>query len=191
MKNICVFCSSSNYVNSVFAEAANELGAQLAANRFAVVYGGTHIGLMGKLARSAKAAGGRAIGVIPEKLRDRGLAWDELDELFVTADMRERKAKMGELAEGFIALPGGFGTLEEVFEVITLKQLGYHNKAIVLLNIADFYQHLLNQFELFYKEKFAAAATADLFFVADTVESAIAYLKSYRPGYIPDKVLHK
>jgi uncharacterized protein (TIGR00730 family) len=139
----CVFCGSSAGVDPRYAEAARAFGTLLAESGCGVVYGGGHVGLMGILADAALAAGGRVIGVIPQKLVDRELAHGGLSELHVVSTMHERKALMAALSTGFVALPGGIGTLEEFFEVWTWAQLGYHEKSLGLLDVNGFFSPLL------------------------------------------------
>jgi len=140
---ICVFCGSSAGLNPAFAAAARALGGELAARGIEVVYGGGNVGLMGIVADAALDAGGRVIGVIPHALVTRELAHQGVSELHVVDSMHERKALMAQLSDGFIALPGGFGTLEEFCEAVTWTQLGVHAKACGLLNVAGFYDGLL------------------------------------------------
>jgi uncharacterized protein (TIGR00730 family) len=140
---LCVFCGSSSGIDPKYAEAARAFGALLARSGYGVVYGGGHVGLMGVVADAALAAGGSVIGVIPQKLVDRELAHRGLTELHVVSTMHERKALMASLSNGFVALPGGIGTLEEFFEVWTWAQLGYHEKPLGLLDVDGFYSPLL------------------------------------------------
>ncbi len=140
--SICVFCGSSSGTGSRYVDAATALGEHLARAGVRVVYGGAHVGTMGVLADAALAAGGEVVGIIPEGMVEREIAHTGLTELHVVADMHERKALMSERADAFIALPGGAGTLEELFEVWTWAQLGLHAKPIGLLDIDGFYQPL-------------------------------------------------
>lgn len=139
----CVFCGSSSGTDPRYAEAARAFGVLLAEAGSAIVYGGGHVGLMGILADAALGAGGRVLGVIPQKLVDRELAHPGLSELHVVSTMHERKALMASLSDGFVALPGGIGTLEEFFEVWTWAQLGYHEKPLGLLDVNGFFSPLL------------------------------------------------
>ena len=143
MKRICVYCGSSPGANPAHREAAENLGALLATRGIALVYGGGNVGLMGIVADAALRAGGEVIGVIPTALMDKELGHSGVTKLHVTASMHERKQLMADLSDGFIALPGGIGTLEELFETFTWLQLGFHDKPVGLLNIAGFYDHLL------------------------------------------------
>ena len=144
---LCVFCGSSTGLDPAFASAARLLATELATRRVEVVYGGGNVGLMGIVADAALAAGGRVIGVIPHALVTRELAHLDLTELHVVDSMHDRKAMMSRLADGFIALPGGFGTLEEFCEAVTWTQLGVHAKPCGLLNVAGFYDGLLRRFD--------------------------------------------
>lgn len=143
MRSIAVFCGSSLGAETAFALAAETLGTLLAAQGIRLVYGGGNIGLMGKIATATLAAGGQVTGVIPRFMMDKEIGKIELTDLRIVGSMHERKAVMNELAEGFVALPGGFGTLEEFCEVLTWGQLGLHGKPLGLLNTAGFYDHFL------------------------------------------------
>lgn len=143
LKRICVYCGSNVGDDPVFAEAAAAVGALLAERGIGVVYGGGSVGLMGVVADAALAAGGEVIGVIPEKLAAFELGHEGLTELIVVDSMHARKMAMARLSDAFLALPGGFGTLEEIFEVTTWTQLNYHHKPVGLLNVAGYYDHLL------------------------------------------------
>ena len=178
-KNICVYCSSSNYLDDKFYTAASELGREIALSGFNLVYGGTTVGSMGKVAEAVLKNGGEVIGVIPEKIEKMGLKHPNASKVIITEDMRERKAKMEELSDMFIALPGSFGTLEEISEIIVGKQLAFHNKAIVFLNIDNFYEPLFEMFEKYYKLGFAKEINRDLYHISDTVKDTMNYLKSY------------
>jgi len=174
MKGLCVYCASSNHVDAVYFEAARALGTLMARERVPLVYGGGKIGLMGEVARAVHAGGGEVIGVIPEALRDRELAYAEADELIVTSDLRERKAIMESRSDAFVALPGGIGTLEEVLEVITLRQLRYHRKPIVFLNTDQFYAPLFALFEHLQNQRFTPPQQEPLYLVADRPEDVLA-----------------
>jgi uncharacterized protein (TIGR00730 family) len=186
-RQICVFSSSSDAVAPAFIAAAEELGAGIARRGDGLVYGGAHVGLMGAVARGAHEAGGRIIGVIPHYFHSAGLSYDQVDELIVTQDMRERKAIMEARADAFIALPGGLGTLEETLEILTLKQVGLHQKAVILLNTNGFYEPLLALFEQIYAAHFAKPQTRDLYYAAPDVPSAFRYLDTYQPGALTRK----
>jgi uncharacterized protein (TIGR00730 family) len=143
MKTIAVYCGANPGASPVYAEAARALGRSLVGHNVALVYGGGHVGLMGIIADEVLRLGGEVSGVIPQQLVDRELAHPSLTRLFVVKDMHERKAMMAQLADGFIALPGGMGTLEELFEMLTWSQLGIHAKPIGVLNVGGFYDQLV------------------------------------------------
>jgi len=143
IQRLCVYCGSAAGHDAVYAKAARELGLAIAQRGMSLVYGGGHVGLMGIVADAALAAGAKVTGVIPTALMDSEVGHTQLTELRVVKDMHERKALMAELADGFVALPGGIGTLEELFEVMTWLQLGYHRKPVGLLNTQGFYDDLL------------------------------------------------
>lgn len=185
--SICVFASSSDGIEAAYFAVAEELGALLAANRIELVYGGASVGLMGALARSVHRHGGRIVGVLPESLQTKEIAYREADEFIITKDLRERKAIMESRAGAFIALPGGFGTLEETVELLTLKQLGLHNKAIVFLNTLGFWDPLLELFEHMYRTRFARPEYRGLYEVAATVDDALAAIAAYVPPALGTK----
>ena len=182
INTVCVFASSCNYLDETYYEAAKELGTLLAGADMDLVYGGSCLGLMWACAQKVKENGGRITGVMPEKLHEMDVFSDYCDEFFLTPCMRSRKAKMDELSDALIALPGGFGTLEELSEMIVQKQLGYNQKAIVILNINGFYDKLLDFFEEIINQKFANKKAQNLYFVANTPQEAIDYLKNYSPS---------
>ncbi|WP_148715221.1 LOG family protein [Chitinolyticbacter meiyuanensis] len=143
MQHVVVFCGARHGTDPVHTEAARRLGTALAASGRTLVYGGGHVGLMGEVADGALAAGGRVVGVIPHFMVERELAHGELSELVVVDSMHTRKAKMAELADAFIAMPGGFGTLDELFEILTWAQIGLHGKPVALLNTHGYFDGLL------------------------------------------------
>ncbi|MFY9154483.1 MAG: TIGR00730 family Rossman fold protein [Prolixibacteraceae bacterium] len=179
--NICVFSSSSNAIADSYVNDAIELAHLIGDSNFCLINGGSNVGLMDVVTREAGKKGAKTIGIIPEKLRDFNLASIHADEIIVSGDMMERKAKMRELSDVFIALAGGFGTLEEILEVITLKQLGYHDKAIVFINSNGFYDDLFRQFEKSFDEKFAKESYRKLYFIADSAVEAMEYILKYKP----------
>ncbi len=143
MKRVCVFCGSSPGANPVYMSVAHQVGALLAERGVALVYGGAQVGLMGAVADGALSAGGEVIGIIPQSLVRKEVAHQGLGDLRVVGSMHERKAQMADLADGFLALPGGCGTFEEFFEVVTWAQIGIHRKPCALLNVAGYYDPLL------------------------------------------------
>ena len=142
-RKICVYCGSSRGEDSVYAKAAETLGREIACNNNTLVYGGAKIGLMGILADTVLAEGGNVIGVMPDNLADLEIAHDGLSELFLCQDMHARKKKMSELSDGFIAMPGGLGTLEEFFEIWTWAQLGIHSKPIGIFNVDSYFDPMI------------------------------------------------
>ena len=176
IRNVAVFCASANGSHSIYKDAAEELGQALAARNIGVVYGGSNAGLMKAVAEAALAANGRVIGVIPEVLVDLEVAHHGITELHVTSTMHTRKALIGEKADAFVALPGGFGTFEELFEVLAWHSLKIHAKPIVLLNINGFYDKLLVFLDHCVAEGMLKPKNRELLFVADTVEGAMAHL---------------
>ncbi len=158
------------------------MGTQIARAGWTLVYGGNRIGSMGALADAVRAAGGKVIGITPKVLVDKGIADELCDELVVTDGMRERKAIMEARGDAFVALPGGLGTFEEIFEIIVGRLLGFHAKPIVLLNILNYYGPLLAMIQHGVDEQFIKANTRDLYFVAETDTEAIEYLRNYKPS---------
>lgn len=187
INKLAVYCSSSDKIKKIYFDHADALGALMAENGLDLVYGGGMVGLMGQVAKSIKQHRGHTIGVVPEALRIDGVVNTIDDELIITPDMHTRKAKMIELADGFVGLAGGFGTLEEMLEVMTLKQLGYHEKPIVFLNTDGYYSHLFEMFEHIYSENFAKAEYRQLYHICDSPEQAIEYLADYQSPDLPDK----
>lgn len=187
--HIAVYCSSSNRIAKHYVEAAERLGTLMAKHKHTLVYGGGDVGLMGKIARAMHEEGGHVIGVIPEALKAiEGVAYDLCDEMVVTQTMRERKGIIYERSNAFIALPGGYGTLEEFLEMLTLKQLHYHNYPIVVLNTAGFFTPLFAFFDQLIDLHFARPPSRDLYYVASTPEDALAYIEAYVPASIPSKM---
>jgi uncharacterized protein (TIGR00730 family) len=184
---ICVYCGSSTELDKVYACAARHLGRLIGERGHSLVFGGGNIGLMGALAAAVKGAGGRVTGVIPRKLAGYGLASEYIDELIVTETMAERKETMESRSDAFIALPGGFGTLEELLQVITLKQLGYVRGPIVLLNVASFYDGLLSYFAELYARRFVRGESRSLYEVTADAAAALDYVEGYREAELPLK----
>lgn len=180
LMNICVFCSSSNAISDLYFQEAQQLGTLIGQNNHALINGGANVGLMEAVTIAASKAGAKTIGIIPEKMIHRSLASDNSHEVIVTKDMMERKAHMRELSHAFIALPGGFGTLEEILEVITLRQLSYHHKPIVFINTNGFFDHLFKQFEISYTEQFAKPVYRELYYVAKDSEDALNHITNYK-----------
>jgi uncharacterized protein (TIGR00730 family) len=181
MRRICVFAGSSAGVRPEYRDAAEALGSTLSARGIELVYGGAHVGLMGAVADAALAAGGRVTGVIPEALVAKELAHGGVTELRVVASMHERKALMSDLSDAFIALPGGWGTWEELFEVLTWAQLGLHRKPCGVLNVGGYFDGLLGFVAHAINEGFVRVEHASMLIVADTPEALIDQMAAYRP----------
>jgi uncharacterized protein (TIGR00730 family) len=176
IKNVAVFCASTNGADPIYRTAAVELGRALAVRNIGVVYGGAKVGLMQAVAEAALAEGGRVIGVIPTLLVDLEVAHEGLTELHVTETMHTRKALMGERSDAFIALPGGFGTFEEMFEVLAWQTLNIHAKPVLLLNTNGFYDKLLAFLDHCVEQGMLKARNREIVLVADTVDQALKVL---------------
>ena len=185
--DICVFSSSSNALYEIYFQAARQLGALIGTGGHQLIYGGSNVGLMEETAKAARKSGARTVGIIPRRLNDKELGSKANVEQIVTDNMRDRKYLMRSRSEAFIALPGGFGTLEEILEVITLKQLHYHNKPIVFINVNGFFDLLLEHFERSYEETFAREEYRDLYYIAETPQEAMDYIENYKPELHPTK----
>jgi cytokinin riboside 5'-monophosphate phosphoribohydrolase len=188
-KNICVYSSSSCNIDNMYFDTAAELGRQIAIQGDTLLFGGGLLGLMGATAKAVHQNNGKVIGVIPKALNLQGVVYESCNELIVTEGLRERKAVMDSKSHAFIALPGGYGTLEELMEIITLKQLGYHNKPVVILNVNGFYQDLLALFEQFIDQHFAKPDCRKLYQVTNDVREALAYIETYQPFVFREKWL--
>ncbi len=184
---ICVYCSSSSAVDGVYVQAAQRLGEEIAARGHGLIYGGSSVGLMGTVARAVHAGGEKVIGIIPEAMARRDIAYTNADELVLTDSMAERKLGMIARADAFVALPGGFGTLEELLELLTLQQLGSAKGNIVILNTAGFYDLLLQHFERLYSQRFAKSDFRSLYSVSEDVVDALDWLESHDAGALPSK----
>jgi len=187
-KNICIFCSSSNEIDRAFYDSANKTANLLVKHDCSLIFGGGMIGLMGELARVFYDNNKDVITVIPKKLNKKGIVYEKSTKIIETDTMSERKSIMEQISDAFIALAGGFGTLEELLEIITLKQLGYHNKPIAVLNTLGFYDPLINQLELLYEKKFAKKTYKNLYFISQNPEDIIDYLINYKPFIVEKKL---
>ncbi|MDC7703873.1 TIGR00730 family Rossman fold protein [Vogesella indigofera] len=190
IQSICLFCGSNKGTRAAYEQAACELGRTLAQRDIALVYGGGNVGLMGIAADAALAAGGRVIGVIPGFLREKELAHQGLSELHVTQTMHERKALMEDLSGGFVALPGGFGTYDELFEMLTWGQLSVHSKPIGLLNVDGFFDPLLAMIRHGVAEGFVAEGNLQLFVVAASIDELLVKMNAYRPAPVNKWLSH-
>jgi uncharacterized protein (TIGR00730 family) len=187
-RHVCVYCSSSTALEHAHVALARELGAALGARGDVLVWGGATVGLMGEVARAVRAAGGRTVGVIPEALQAIEIAEHAADELVVTGDMLTRKAELARRADAFVALPGGFGTLEELLEQLTGRLLGFHDKPIVLADVDGFWQPLLALFEHLYAEGFARPESRRAYALATDVPGILDLLDA-PPAALPAKWL--
>jgi uncharacterized protein (TIGR00730 family) len=181
MKSVCVYCGSSDGAKPLYADAARAFGHALVAHDLSLVYGGGKVGLMGVIADTVMAEGGRAIGVIPELLVSKEVGHNGLSELHVVPDMHHRKKMMADLADAFVAMPGGAGTLEELFEVFTWAQLGYHQKPVALFNIDGYYDPLIAMLEHTVQEGFMQRAYFEILQVDSDPDALIGRLERYRP----------
>lgn len=184
---VCVYCSSSTAVAPVYSDAAAELGRLLGEHGHSLVFGGSKTGLMGVLAQAAQAAGAPVHGIIPRLLVTYGVAYEQADELTITETMAERKEIMEREAEAFVALPGGFGTLEEITQAITQKQLRYLSAPVALVNICGFYDGLVAFFEQLYREHFAHEVYRETYYLGETPAAVLEYIEHYRPPAMPLK----
>ena len=181
ISSVTVFCGSSDAVEEKYVAAARELGEKMARRRWRLVYGGGSVGLMGALSRAVLAHGGHVTGVIPRVLLDLGVGDRGVSELIVTDGLRDRKAIMDERGDAFVALPGGLGTLEEVLEALTLKQLGYHTKPVAVLDLDGFYEPLWTQIQRGIDTGFIKPEFLDLWYPAPDVDALLRYLDAYEP----------
>lgn len=181
MKSVCVYCGSSIGAKPIYAQAAAAFGRALVAAGCSLVYGGGRVGLMGVIADEVLAAGGRVVGVIPELLVEKEVGHKGLSELHVVPDMHHRKRMMADLSDAFVALPGGAGTLEELFEVFTWAQLGYHNKAIGLYDIGGYYAPLVGMLEHTVREGFMQQAYLDILQIDADAPALLEKLRGYHP----------
>lgn len=184
MKRVCVFCGSSFGVNPAYAKAANDLGNAIAKRNICLVYGGARVGLMGEIASTVIRAKGEVIGVIPKDLVEKEVAHGNLSDLRIVGSMHERKSLMAELSDGFIALPGGFGTIEEIFEVITWAQLSFHDKPCGFLNINGYYDHLIKFLDHSLEKNFIVPEHRAMIIIDDDPESLLDKFLNYVPPKI-------
>ena len=181
MKRITVFCGSSFGTEEIYKKQATLLGQTLAKQNIELIYGGANVGLMGSVADGTLNAGGKVIGVLPNFLRSKEIAHEGLTELILVESMHERKTKMNDLCDGVIALPGGFGTLEELFEMLTWAQLGLHKKPIAILNINGFYDSLIELTKTMVEKGLLRSANQEMLLVSDNIEDLLDKMKNYTP----------
>lgn len=179
MKRITVFCASSFGTEKIYEEQAIALGKTLAEQNIELVYGGANVGLMGAVADGALNAGGKVIGVLPNFLRSKEIAHQNLTELILVESMHERKTKMNDLCDGVIALPGGFGTLEELFEMLTWAQLGLHKKPIAILNVDGFYDSLIELLKTMTGKGLLKEVNREMLLISDNIDDLLHQMKNY------------
>lgn len=184
MKSVTVFCGSSSGSEEIYKSQAIALGKTLALRGIQIVYGGAKIGLMGAVADGALAAGGKVVGVLPHFLRSKEIAHEGLTELVMVESMHERKTKMHELSDGIIALPGGFGTLEELFEMLTWAQLGLHKKPIGLLNINGFYDHLSKLLQTMVEKGFLKEINHNMLLIGNNTNDLLEKMNRYIAPFV-------
>ena len=180
MKRITVFCGSSMGTEDIYEQQARELGKRLASEQIELVYGGANVGLMGAVSNGALEKGGSVIGVIPTFLKTKEIAHEGLSQLILVDSMHERKTKMNDLCDAVIALPGGFGTLEELFEMLTWAQLGLHEKPIALLNTNGYYNDLTSMINSMVEKGFLKKEQRQMVLVCETIDETLTKLRSYK-----------
>lgn len=190
MKNIAVFCGSSLGFNEVYKNDAIELGIHFAKNNIGMVYGGGKIGMMGVIADTIIQHKGKVIGVIPGLLKSEEVAHNNITEMIVTKTMSKRKVEISKLVDGYIALPGGFGTLDEIFEALTLNQLGIEQKAVGILNTNGFFDHLIKQLDVMVAEGYLKQSNKDMLIISDSVDDLISKMFNYKAPVIT-KIINK
>ncbi|WP_158999204.1 LOG family protein [Pigmentibacter ruber] len=181
MKSICVFCGSNDGAKGIYIETAKALGKYLANKNITLIYGGGNVGLMGSIANSVLQNGGKVIGVMPEYLVKKEIAHKNLTELHIVESMHERKALMAKLADGFIALPGGFGTFEELLEIVTWAQLLYHKKPCAILNVEGFFDYLIKFIEHAVNEEFIKKENGKLLICENNIENLFSVMLNWNP----------
>jgi uncharacterized protein (TIGR00730 family) len=191
MKNLTVFCGSSFGTDEIYEKQAFKLGQTLAERSIGLIYGGANVGLMGAVANGCLSKGGRVTGVLPRIIKDKGIAHKNLTEMILVDTMHERKTKMDELSDGVIALPGGFGTLEEFFEVLTWSQLGLHKKPVGLLNINGFYDPLMDLTRKMVEKGFLKEENRKMLLISDDVDCLLDLLENYVPMNVDKWIIKK
>jgi uncharacterized protein (TIGR00730 family) len=187
VRSVCVFCGSRPGVDPAFTDAAAALGAGIARRGMTLVYGGAKVGLMGVLANAALAEGGRVVGVIPKGLVSKEIAHDGLAELFLTETMHERKDRMILLSDAFVSMPGGFGTYDELFEVLTLAQIGFHDKPSAFMNVKGYFDPLLALLRHTIDQSFAAPQHEQLYLAAEDAEALLDAVVAWTPPPLGEK----
>lgn len=189
MNRIAVFCGSSTGFNPIYAREAKKAGDFFSKNNIGLVYGGGKIGLMGIIADAILENGGKVIGVIPSLLRHEEVAHSQITQMIITKKMSKRKVKISKLVDAYIALPGGFGTLDEIFEALTLGQLGIEHKPIGILNVNGFFDHALFQLDRMVKDGFLKQENRDMLLVSEDIKDLFLHMKNYSPPKI-SKIIH-
>ncbi len=190
MKKIAVFCGSSLGFKTIYKEEATKLGNYFVKKNISMVYGGGKIGMMGAVADTMIAQKGEVIGVIPGLLRHEEVAHSNISEMIITKTMSKRKVKISRLVDGYIALPGGFGTLDEIFEALTLSQLGIENKPVGILNTNGFFNHLIKQLDVMVTEGYLKQSNKDMLIVSDCIEELLSKMYNYKAPKMT-KVINK
>ena len=185
MKRIAVYCGSSKGTNRIYRDQVQMLGKYLAKKKIEIIYGGGKVGLMGILANAALSEGGKVTGVIPEFLHVREVAHDNLTRMFPVASMHQRKAMIDNMSDGVIALPGGFGTLDELFEMLTWGQLGLHQKPVGIFNINGFFTHVINAIDNMVHEGFLNNTNREMVLISDDIEELLTMMRNYSAPSIP------
>ncbi|MCG8606523.1 TIGR00730 family Rossman fold protein [bacterium] len=186
-RSVTVFCSSSNHVDAIYLDAAKQMGEAIAENGYRLVFGGGKTGLMGALSEGARQSGGEVAAVILKRFVEMGVADTNVSDMKAVDDMRARKQGLERAGDAYITLPGGFGTFEEVTEMISFKQLGFHNKPIIFLNVQHYFDALLEQFQMSMEQNFIDSRFRSLYNVVSEPQDAIACLKSYKPRAFESK----
>lgn len=189
MKTVAVYCGSSSGINVIYREEARKLGEILAKNNIHVIFGGGKVGLMGAMADGVLGAGGQITGVIPGFLKLKEVAHEHLSELICVESMHERKALINDMSDGAIALPGGFGTLDELFEMLTWGQLGQHTKPVGLLNTNGYFSHILAAIENMIQEGFLKERNRDMVLVSEKMEDLLTKMQDYKAPSFPKWIL--
>lgn len=184
-RRLCVFCGANRGARAQYAQVAEELARELARREIGIVFGGGKVGLMGVIADAALAAGGEVVGVIPYGLLVREVAHERVQPMHVVDSMHERKAKMAELSDGFVALPGGYGTFEELMEIVTWAQLGLHQKPVAVLDVAGYYEPLFAQLDRAAADGFLPPANRELVLRARDVRELLDQLERFTPRPVP------
>lgn len=184
ISSVCVYCGASDNVAEHYKDMARQVGAKLAQNKYQLVYGGAEIGLMGLVADAAMAAGGYVIGVIPHNIRSDENPHPSISEMHIVSNMHTRKQIMADRSDAFLILPGGFGTLDETFEILTWRQLKFHDKPVILLNHAGYWDSFIALAKSIMSEGFATQRCAELFYVANTTDDVLNYLKDCKTAGI-------